>query len=103
MFQSIDELVDENDHRWASELDGEESEAQSRNYTLEYLELFSAQRCMFHILHRQNRTLRGYNLLVKHVPGFEKNLVDLDISELGVFFRDVWQHSSRKIVLIWLV
>ena len=38
---------------------------------------------------RQDRTFRGYNLLARHVPGFEKKLVDLDIAQLGVFFRDV--------------
>lgn len=37
----------------------------------------------------EDRNFRGYNLLVQHVSGVEEKLLELGITELGVYFREV--------------
>ena len=41
-------------------------------------------------INRQERTHRGYKLLIQHIPPLEEKLRDLDIQELSLYFRDVW-------------
>ena len=89
MFQSTDELVDENDRRRGLELDEEEADAPIVEPTLEYVLSLTFLSLPHHRVDRQNRTFRGYNLLARHVPGFESKLVDLEVPQLSVFFRDV--------------
>jgi hypothetical protein len=43
----------------------------------------------------QQRTYKGYKLLTQHVPPLEKKLSDLDVQELGLYFREV-----RPLILI---
>jgi hypothetical protein len=43
----------------------------------------------------QQHTYKGCELLTQHVPPLEKKLSDLDIQELGLYFREV-----RPLILI---
>jgi hypothetical protein len=52
---------------------------------------------------RQNRTFRGYQLLLRHVLGFEAKLVETPVPELGVFFKDVSHLTGTRAVLIGLL
>jgi hypothetical protein len=54
-------------------------------------------------LDSQCHTFRGYNLLVRHVPGIDAKLVDLDLSPLGIFFREVRRQVNVEIILIILL
>lgn len=99
MFQSIDELVDENDRRRALALDeDEDGDREETDYPLEHVQL------VVHLFHpashydpnSQCRTFRGYNLLVRHVPGIEAKLLDLELPQLSIFFRDVRPLSAGQ-------
>lgn len=46
---------------------------------------------------RQDRTYRGYELLVQNVKGFEEKLLELDAPQLSTYFRDV-SHSSQSLL-----
>lgn len=91
MFQSIEELVDENDRR--SKLYFDENDSGDTEHSQESVPLFIPiillKRCDL----RQERAFRGYNLLIRHVPGLEVKLINLDVPQFRVFVRDVSQFS----------
>jgi hypothetical protein len=37
---------------------------------------------------RQERIYRGYRLMVQHINGIEEKLLDLNVTQLGVYFRN---------------
>lgn len=37
----------------------------------------------------QWRTFRGYQFLTKHVPNIEKKLLDMEVHESNIYFREV--------------
>jgi hypothetical protein len=41
------------------------------------------------VLSSENRTFRGYQLLVQHIAPLEGRLTTLDVAELGVYIREV--------------
>jgi hypothetical protein len=46
----------------------------------------------------ENRTFRGYQLLVQHVAPLEEKLTVLDVSDLGIYIREVSYLSSLSLL-----
>ena len=97
MFQSIDELRDENDRCCTLALDeDEDGDREETDYPLEHIQL------VVHLFHPASHynpnsqccTFWGYNLLVRYMPGIEAKLLDLELPQLSIFFRDVWPLSA---------
>lgn len=51
----------------------------------------------------EERNFRGYKCLVQHVSGLEDKLLELGISELGVYFREVGSTFHKLIFLFLLI
>jgi hypothetical protein len=87
MFESVDEMVEENDRRYLdNSLELEDIEEPTLQYAIYlyfmiYLTLQSWS--------SQAHIYRGYELLVWLIPALKTKLVDQDIPELNTYFRDV--------------
>lgn len=46
----------------------------------------------------ENRTFRGYQLLVQHIAPLEEKLTLLDVSDLGIYIREVSYLSSLSLL-----
>jgi hypothetical protein len=91
MFDSVDEMVEENDRRHLDEdLEPEDRDQSTPEY------IFFSPRNLYDSLMEssQERLYRGYELLVRHIPNLKARLVDQDVLELSNYFRDV---SSRPV------
>ena len=89
MFESVDELVEENDRRRALELEEEEPDTEPQEHTLGLRFVFNQLARPTHFSDRQCRTYRGYKLLVRHIHGFKAILDEEDLHELNAYFKDV--------------
>ncbi|KAF9462567.1 hypothetical protein BDZ94DRAFT_1309465 [Collybia nuda] len=75
LFEPIEDLIGENNRCRALELSAED-DADEDEQLIEYTK-------------EEQRTHRGYNLLVKNVSPIETKLVEFDTHELGVYFREL--------------
>ena len=83
MFDSIDEMVEENDRRrLEDDLYLEDGTAQ------EYACLLFENRHLY-VICSQDRLYRGYQLLIQHIPNLKQKLLSQDVVEMNAYFRDV--------------
>lgn len=85
MFDFVEVLVDESDRRRAIATDIAEDHDDN---TLEsVIPIINHSRT--DNIDSQDRTFRGYELLVQNVSNIEEKLLLMDLDELGVYFREV--------------
>lgn len=85
MFDFVEVLVDESDRRRALTTDIAEDYNEN---TLEFVISFTSIRPSNDI-HSQDRTFKGFELLIRHVSNIEEKLLTMDLDELAVYFREV--------------
>lgn len=85
MFDFVEVLVDESDRRRAVATDIAEDHDED---TLEFVTSFTSILPTNNI-HSQNRTFKGFELLIRHVSNIEEKLLTMELDELAVYFREV--------------
>jgi hypothetical protein len=86
MFDSVDEMVEENDRRRLEEdLPPEDKDPPTPEHVYSlldgwYISLTESS---------QERLYHGYEHLIRHIPSLKTKLLNQDILELNSFFRDV--------------
>lgn len=85
MFESVDEMVEENDRRHLDDsLEPEDVKEPTLQYAI-YLYFMTYLQSQS----SQARAYRGYGLLVRLIPALKMKLMNQDIPELNSYFRDV--------------
>lgn len=96
MFDSVEELVEENDRRHLDDMEPEHVEESTPVYVPP-----TVAHCLCWLRQNsQERSYRAYQLLVRHIPVLKQKLDTQDVLELNAYFRDV-SHFPALIQMLY--